>query len=37
MLPLRDPDAEALPIKMPSLDEVRLFRLTPLSFRSLIH
>lgn len=29
MLPLKYPDAEALPIKMPSPDEVRLFRLTP--------
>ena len=30
MLPLKYPDAQALPIKMPSLDEVRLFRVTPL-------
>lgn len=29
MLPLKYPDAEALPIKMPSPDEIRLFRLTP--------
>ena len=29
MLPLKYPDAQALPIKMPGPDEVRLFRLTP--------
>ena len=29
MLPLKYPDAQALPIKMPTPDEVRLFRLTP--------
>jgi nitroimidazol reductase NimA-like FMN-containing flavoprotein (pyridoxamine 5'-phosphate oxidase superfamily) len=30
MLPLKYPEAEPLPIKMPSADEVRLFRITPL-------
>jgi hypothetical protein len=29
MLPLKYPDAPPLPIKMPSPDEVRLFRVTP--------
>lgn len=29
MLALRYPDAQALPMKMPSPDEVRLFRVTP--------
>jgi hypothetical protein len=29
MLPLKYPDAKALPMKMPSPDEVRLFRVTP--------
>lgn len=29
MLPLKYPDAPALPMKMPSPDEVRLFRVTP--------
>jgi nitroimidazol reductase NimA-like FMN-containing flavoprotein (pyridoxamine 5'-phosphate oxidase superfamily) len=29
MLPLKYPDAPPLPMKMPSPDEVRLFRLTP--------
>ena len=30
MLPLKYPDAPPLPMKMPSPDEVRLFRVTPL-------
>jgi nitroimidazol reductase NimA-like FMN-containing flavoprotein (pyridoxamine 5'-phosphate oxidase superfamily) len=30
MLPLKYPEAEPLPIKMPGADEVRLFRITPL-------
>jgi nitroimidazol reductase NimA-like FMN-containing flavoprotein (pyridoxamine 5'-phosphate oxidase superfamily) len=30
MLPLKYPEAEPLPIKMPSAEEVRLFRITPL-------
>ncbi|NMM77181.1 pyridoxamine 5'-phosphate oxidase family protein [Acidovorax sp. SRB_24] len=30
MLPLKYPDAPPLPLKMPSPDEVRLFRVTPL-------
>ena len=29
MLPLKYPDAPPLPMKMPSPDEIRLFRLTP--------
>jgi nitroimidazol reductase NimA-like FMN-containing flavoprotein (pyridoxamine 5'-phosphate oxidase superfamily) len=29
MLPLKYPEAQALPMKMPSPDEVRLFRVTP--------
>ena len=29
MLPLKYPEAPALPVKMPSPDEVRLFRVTP--------
>jgi hypothetical protein len=29
MLPLKYPDAPPLPMKMPSADEVRLFRVTP--------
>jgi nitroimidazol reductase NimA-like FMN-containing flavoprotein (pyridoxamine 5'-phosphate oxidase superfamily) len=29
MLPLKYPDAPPLPIKMPSPDEIRLFRITP--------
>jgi nitroimidazol reductase NimA-like FMN-containing flavoprotein (pyridoxamine 5'-phosphate oxidase superfamily) len=29
MLPLKYPDAPALPLKMPTPDEVRLFRVTP--------
>jgi hypothetical protein len=29
MLPLKYPEARPLPIKMPSPDEVRLFRITP--------
>jgi nitroimidazol reductase NimA-like FMN-containing flavoprotein (pyridoxamine 5'-phosphate oxidase superfamily) len=29
MLPLKYPDAPPLPMKMPSLDEIRLFRVTP--------
>jgi hypothetical protein len=29
MLPLKYPDAPPLPMKMPSPDEVRLFRVTP--------
>jgi len=30
MLPLKYPDAPPLPVKMPSPDEVRLFRVTPI-------
>jgi nitroimidazol reductase NimA-like FMN-containing flavoprotein (pyridoxamine 5'-phosphate oxidase superfamily) len=30
MLPLKYPDAPPLPMKMPSADEVRLFRVTPM-------
>jgi hypothetical protein len=29
MLPLKYPDAPPLPVKMPSPDEIRLFRVTP--------
>jgi hypothetical protein len=29
MLPLKYPDAPPLPIKMPSPDEIRLFRVAP--------
>jgi hypothetical protein len=29
MLPLKYPEAQPLPMKMPSPDEVRLFRVTP--------
>jgi hypothetical protein len=29
MLPLKYPEAPPLPVKMPSPDEVRLFRVTP--------
>ena len=34
MVPLKHPDAPFLPMKMPSPDEIRLFRVTPASGRT---